>query len=1090
MEFTKILKKKLSVLNKGRFFLAVFVLALATNAMAQSGIKISGTVTDSQNEPLIGASVKIQGTTIGQITDLDGKFAFEVPNENSVLQISYVGMLPQEITVGATRVFNIVMQDDSQQLEEVVVTAMGIERKAKSLTYATQKLDNAELMRVQDANFINSLQGKAAGLSITPNSGGAGGSSRIILRGNKSVSGNNMPLIVLDGIPMTNNVRGQASVEGGSALEYGGSGEGTDALSAINPDDIESINILKGANAAALYGSAASNGVLIITTKKGQEGALTVGFTSNATAERPLLLPKFQRTYGGNVNLAAQTVALDSWGKRIADMTPQEMAIRNMTNEAQDYVGDFFNTGLTLNNSISLSGGTKNVRSYFSYGNTHSKGMIENNAFNRHTLSFRQNYNLFKDRLKVDVSINYLNQTTKNRPGGGTAYNPLYNLYISPRNIDMHHYRDNYEIVNGTWKAKQYGIYKQTGSSTYQYVSVYPELTGPKQNWVFQSAKQNNPYWLTRKNRSQTDEERVYGYISGNLKIIDGLNAQGRLSLDRSKATSFRELYATTQGPAEMIDYGEYRHSRGNTNEFYLDWMLSYNKEFGDYSVSASGGYTAHQITGNTLGFVAPATIEDQGKMLEAPTAVNIFSPVAGRSGGREVGKSINWDEGLFFTGQLGYKDFLFVEGSYRHDWYRAFKQFHLTRGTPLSYGYYSAGVNALMHEIVSLPKFWNYFKLRTSYSEVGNSIPNIMYTSSSIDLLTGAVQPSRYAYFENPIPEKTKSFEAGFDVSFFRNALTWDLTFYNATMHNNYLVVGVAGKSKPVNTGIIRNRGIETTLSYAMNIVPDLLWKTGVNFAYNNNKILETYQDPNGQQTTIQQGIGWGGQVQVKYIKGQSYGDIYVTDFARNADGTILLDDTGRPSRSQNLEDQAALYMGNLNAPYQLGWFNQFNYKNLSLYFLLDGRIGGKVVSFTEAYMDSYGTSLRTGEARDRAAAEGITYKGQPGMYTADGQLTSIEQYYRGIGGDGEAMIAGEYIHDATNFRLRELSLGYTFKNVFGPSKNLALSLVGRNLFFLYNKAPVDPDTSLSTQNSLGNVDIFSMPSTRSIGLSVNVTF
>lgn len=400
-----------------------------------------------------------------------------------------------------------------------------------------------------------------------------------------------------------------------------------------------------------------------------------------------------------------------------------------------------------------------------------------------------------------------------------------------------------------------------------------------------------------------------------------------------------------------------------------------------------------------------------------------------------------------------------------------------------------------MVHDFVELPIFWNYLKLRTSYSEVGNSIPNIMYSSMDVNLLTGAATPSPYSYFENPIPEKTKSFETGFDASFFKNSLFWELTFYNSTMNNNYLLVGTSGKQKPVNTGVIRNRGVETTVSYLMKFLKDLFWKTGLNFAYNHNRILKTYKDNNGNESLIEQQIGFGGKVQIKYREGGSYGDLYVTDFLRDENGKIKLTNEGKPSLDNY---KFGLFMGNMNAPIQLGWSNSFTYKGVNLYFLIDGRFGGKVISFTEAFLDFEGLSTRTGNAREKYEANksslAYTYldsQGKehavPGMLMMDGQLTSIESYYKGIGGD---MNATQYVYDATNFRLREFALGYTFQNLFGFSKNLSLSLIGRNLFFLYNKAPVDPDTSLSTQNGLGNVDVFNMPSSRSIGLALTATF
>lgn len=1077
-----------------------FAGGISSTLLAQNQpIKVSGVVVDEQKEPLIGASVRIKDTTIGMLTDENGKFSLKAPSKASIIQVSYFGTVSQEFTVGSKTFFNIVLKEDNKMLDEVEVTAMGIERKSKSLTYATQKIDNEELMRVQDASFINSLQGKAAGLSITPNVGGAGGSSKILLRGSKSILGNNTPLIVIDGIPISNAVKNQQGIGGGSGMGYGFSTEGSDALSSINPDDIESVNILKGANAAALYGSAAANGVLMITTKKGKEGVMSVNITSNATFENPLLLPQLQNRYGAAVNVNTKKIENNSWntdyltGKSnlLSDMSDAQLTVSDnrLVKEPQNYIEDFFATGVTLNNSVSISGGSKNIQSYFSYGNTTSKGMIETNRFSRHTISFRQNYHLFKERLKVDVAINYVDQTTKNRPGGGTSLNPLFHLYTSPRNTNMRYFRDNYQIENGTWKSNdgssKYLQLVDKDKGLYKWVYEPTDLKGPKQNWLYISPDQNNPYWLINMLKRKDKESRVYGYISGNVKIMDGLNAQGRFSIDRSKTTSIDERAATTQFPTAMIDYGIYGQWLRNYNEFYLDWMLSYNKTFGDYTIAANGGYSAHKITGTSQGMFENSTAYDYN-MLRVPTAINLYDPRSGSGGSRSYSKSINWDEGLFLTTQLGYKDYLFVEGSYRRDWYRAFTQFR-NKNVADNYGYFSFGANALLHEIVSLPSFWNHFKVRTSYSEVGNSIPNIMYAAQGVNLLTGAVTPSPYADFENPIPEVSKSFEAGFDVSFFRNSLNWDVTFYNTTMNNNYLIVGAGGKSKPVNTGVIRNRGVETSLSYAVDLAHDFIWRTGVNLAYNSNRIISTYKE-NGKEALISQEIGFGGKFQIRYKEGGRYGDLYATDFRRNEDGTIMLND-GKPMLSS---DKFGQYVGNMIAPYQVGWNNTFTYKGVSLYFLIDGKIGGKVVSFTEAYLDRLGLSARTGEARLIAAQKGLVYEDiegdkYPAMLLHDGQLAPIQKYYEGIGGD---INATQYVYDATNFRLREISLGYTFADLLGKSKDLSLSLVARNLFFLYNQAPVDPDTSLSTQNGLGGFDIFNMPTARSVGFSVSLKF
>ena len=983
------------------------------------------------------------------------------------------------------------MKEDAQQLNEVVVTAMGIERKEKSLTYATQQVKGDELMKVQDANFVNALSGKASGVTITPSAGGAGGASKILLRGNKSILGNNSPLIVIDGVPMTNNVNGQTGFDGGSNLTYSSTSEGSDPLSLVNPDDIESLNILKGANAAALYGSAAANGVLMITTKKGKEGRISINVSSSATFDRPLLTPKIQNVYGATVDPTAETLSVDSWGKKLSDLTADELnysgaKLRNTA--SNDDVNDFFRTGATFNNSISVSGGTETVRTYFSYANSYSDGMMRNNNYKRNTLSFRQSYSLFNKKLNVDLSLNYVQAKTKNRPGGGTVMNPLYDLYRMPRNVDLNYYKENYYIENGKWTSNEQSYFD---SKNNKWTTGTVELTGPKQEWAYWQNGMNNPYWMVNTRNSISEEERAYGYISANYQIIDGLKIQGRLSLDRTKMKGTSERMATTWNISAMEDYGMYGQDFIWSNDVYVDAMLSYNKEIKDFSISASAGWVGHTNKSETEKLWTKATYFSY-TMDHLATRVNFFDPKAmwGNSSVNTYTKSSDWNKGVFFTGQVGYKDYVYLEGSYRQDWYRAFKQFEY-RGTPDNYGYFSVGANTLMHRYLPLPEFMTHLKLRASYSEVGNSIPSgIVYNKGSEDLATGAISAAPYGYFDNPRPETTKSFEAGFDVSFFDNALNWDLTYYHTELCNSYfLQATTGGKMKPVNTGLIRNQGIETTLSYSLHFAKDWMWRTSANFSYNNNKIVKTFKDEQGNSAKLEQKIA-GGNIVVRYDEGGSYGDMYALDFRRNDDGSIWLSSEGAPQVSMT----DFVYLGNMNSKFQLGWGNTLSWKDFSLYFLINGRIGGKVVSLTEAYLDYQGVSKRVGDARDYAAAHNLMWTSpdgsvtKPAMVMPDGNLAPIQEYYQAVGGN---FMGSQYVYDATNFRLAELSLGYTFRNLFGGViRNLSLSVIGRNLFFIYKDAPVDPDIALSTKNGLGAFDIFNMPATRSIGVNLKIDF
>lgn len=1053
------------------------------STMQQKQRTIKGTVSDEYGEPLIGVSVLVQGTTTGTITDIDGNYTLEILNDEAVLEFSYIGYQKISLRVAGASSFNIIMKEDAQQLNEVVVTAMGIERKEKSLTYATQQVKGDELMKVQDANFVNALSGKASGVTITPSAGGAGGASKILLRGNKSILGNNSPLIVIDGVPMTNNVNGQTGFDGGSNLTYSSTSEGSDPLSLVNPDDIESLNILKGANAAALYGSAAANGVLMITTKKGKEGRISINVSSSATFDRPLLTPKIQNVYGATVDPTAETLSVDSWGKKLSDLTADELnysgaKLRNTA--SNDDVNDFFRTGTTFNNSISVSGGTETVRTYFSYANSYSDGMMRNNNYKRNTLSFRQSYSLFNKKLNVDLSLNYVQAKTKNRPGGGTVMNPLYDLYRMPRNVDLNYYKENYYIENGKWTSNEQSYFD---SKNNKWTTGTVELTGPKQEWAYWQNGMNNPYWMVNTRNSISEEERAYGYISANYQIIDGLKIQGRLSLDRTKMKGTSERMATTWNISAMEDYGMYGQDLNWINEVYVDALLSYDKQIKDFSISATTGWTGHTLKGETQKLWAKATTANW-KHDTMPTLINFFEPSVsqGNVSERSYTLSSNWDKGLLFTGQIGWQEKVYLEGSYRRDWYCAFKQYSY-RGTPTNYGYFSVGANALLHQIVTLPEVITNLKVRASYSEVGNSIPNVLYNARNTDPLTGAAVPSSYSYFNNPIPEKTKSFEAGFDISLFGSALNWDMTYYNSAMHNSYLTISdLGGLKKPVNAGVIRNQGIETTLSYNLAFAKDWMWRTSVNFSYNYNKIEKTYTKEDGTSAKLEQSIA-GGKVMVRYDEGGSYGDLYAQDFKRNEDGSIKLVN-GAPQ----LDTQNYVYLGNMNSKFNLGWSNTINYKDFSLYFLINGRIGGKVISLTEGMLDAVGNSQRTADARLAAEANNLyTATGEPAMYMSDGQLVSIEKYYRQVGGN---TYGTQYVYNATNFRLGELSLGYTFRNLFGASKHLSLSLVARNLCFLYKDAPVDPDLALSTQNGLGAFDVFNMPSARSFGISLKANF
>lgn len=1099
----------------------------ATSNVQQKNV-LKGRVIDATGEPAVGAYVIVVGTGTGTTTEVNGSFTLKNVKPGASIKVSLIGYKSQTVKWDGSSELNFTLEEETSNLNEVVVTAMGITRKASSLTYSTQMLRSDELMKVQDPNLVNSIEGKISGVTITPSAGGAGGASKITLRGNKSIQGNNAPLIVVDGVPMTNNVRGQANQA--YNLTYSSVAEGSDPLSMINPDDIESMNILKGANAAALYGSAAANGVVMITTKKGKEGKLDVNFTSNVTFENPLLTPKLQNVYGAEVTSGGLT--LDSWGAKLpgggaytasVNAAPTIGGTRNihLRNSANDDIANFFRTGLTSNNSVSLSGGTEKIKTYFSVANSHSNGMLESNNYNRNTLSFRQSYN-FWNRVNIDVNANYVQTKTNNRIGGGTVGNPLYDLYTMPRNVDFAYYRNHISTL-GNWQSAERSYFKADPvTGAYTETSGRSQLSGPLQEWAFQTAEKNNPYWLLNKNNSVSQDDRFYGNLQGRFDIYDGLAFQARVSIDHSRYSAEGKTYATTWGPQAMNDFGTYYLSNNRTNEIYTDYLLSYNKQIQDWSVSTTAGWVGHVIESTNVNTYTNASFDTSQSYIlkELPTVINRFDPSSGGAGGTTKNTSSNWDKAALFTAQVGWKDMVYVDGSYRRDWYRTFRQFSAL-GTPDNYGYFGFGANAILSSLFN----WKdeYVKYRVSYSEVGNSIPNVLFNSVTIDPRTGAASVLGYNNFW-PIPEKTRSFETGVETQFFNNRLNVDLTYYNAAMHNSYLTIAASnGKSQPVNSGIIRNQGIEATVGYDWNnLIPGLRWKTSVNVSYNHNRVEKTYvEDGHNKEMALTVA---GGKVQVNYKVGRPYGEMYVNDYTRWRDdvyrdengglnsegrgklihkaGDIYINDQGQPSfdgkkryvnsagnvRVDKGGERFGLNVGNMNSNVQLSWSNTFFYKNFSLYFLVNGRIGGKVVSLTEGYLDRLGVSERTGEARRHAEATGLkAADGSWGLAINEGRdIVNGRKYYEAVGSSS----AIDYIYDATNFRLRELSLGYNWRNLLGEGKNLSVSVIARNLFFIYKKAPVDPDISLSTANGLGGFEIFNLPSARSFGVNVKLNF
>lgn len=999
--------------------------ALRSYAQEGGGSTLEGLIKDDSG-PLLGATVIVKNTTRGTTTDMDGKFRLEGLQPGDVLQVTYVGYDPYEVTYTGQTTLDILMTTTANQLNAVVVTAMGIERQSKTLSYAAETVGGDDVADIKSVNMINALQGKAAGLQITPNSTGAGGSSKILFRGNKSINGSNQPLVVVDGVPLMMNITSD-QVDS----NWGAQRDGGDAMSTINPDDIASISLLKGASAAALYGAVAANGAIMITTKSAMAGRLAVNVSSNTTIDTPLSLPEFQNTYGANGQY--------SWGDKLASKAP-------------DYAEKFFRTGWTTNNSISINGGAEDLRAYFSYGNVTSGGITPENDYSQHTLNAKVGFDLFNDHIKVDFNAKYVNQHISNQPAGGFVFNPLVGTYTFPRGGDWNGYKSNFETYNG-------------------------ELNANVQNWVTTTDETNsNPYWLLNRERPVVERNRYEFGGSIKYQIIDGLSLTGRMRYERADEHYVRNHYASSYG--NKYTYGKMDDNRYFSEQLYADLLAQYNHTWDDFSLNATLGTSMMQTRSNNV-----SLLYEQSKFVAPGNGgayyPNIFNPSNFYMNGTTMGLERKRLNSVFGAVTFGFKEALFLDVTARNDWSSA-----LAYTDGYSFFYPSVGASLLLNRFVDMGRNIDLFKFRGSYSIVGNDVPvyktNPRYTYGD----QGAINPPESVPFRTLKPEKTHSFEVGFDGEFFQHRLHVNATYYKTNTKNQYFEVTLPWesgyKSQFVNAGNVQNQGFELTAGWFQDFGNEFTWSTDLNLSYNDNKIIELFDG-------IQDGVtvsNLGGAKVILYEGGQ-YGDLYVRTLKRDESGKLVTEtpegaDYQIPVNGGE-QNSDLKYMGNMNSKWNMGWNNTFRYKDLTLSMLIDFRIGGKVVSMTEATLDGYGVSERTGRARDRGYVmrEGIKFSNVKAYYYVVG-ATSFNSVYN----------VEDYVYDATNVRMREISLGYTFRNLFGQSKNLTLAFIARNLFFFYKDAPMDPDVSMGTGNGLQGFDVFNLPTTRSFGLNVKLNF
>ncbi len=981
---------------------------------------VRGKIVDESGEPLIGVNITVTNTTEGTITDFDGNFSIKAP-VGSTLTVSYVGFTNQTINVSGKDYYEVVMKQDTEVLDEVVVTALGIKRAEKALSYEVQKVDQGELLKVKDANFVNSLSGKIAGVTINKSSSGVGGATRVVMRGAKSIEGDNNALYVVDGIPLFNTNMGNTD----SGI-MGTGKAGTEGIADFNPEDIESISVLSGPSAAALYGSSAANGVILINTKKGKEGKLSLQFSSSTEFSKAYMTPEFQNEYGNKKD------AYDSWGEKL------------QTPSSYDPKKDFFNVGTNFINSLTLTTGTKQNQTFASISSTNSDGIVPNNSYDRLNFTIRNTTSMLNDKLILDLGASYVKQKDKNMVSQGQYWNPVMAAYLFPRG-------ENFEDI------KTFERFDDGRKIPVQYWPI-SEPTYASQN----------PYWTAYRNVATNDKSRYMFNVGLTYKITDWLNVAARYRMDDTHVLFERKIYATSDQKFAEGDKGFYGYSNYTDRQEYADFMANISKSFGDFNLSANVGWNYSNYWARERGYKGTL-----GGVTNDFNASNI-DPSNGRIS-EKGGDSRVRNHAIFANVELGWKSMLYLTLTGRNDW-----NSRLVNTSEESFFYPSVGLSAIISEMVKLPEWVSYLKVRGSYTEVGAPVSRSGLTPGTVTtpIIGGTQRPTGIYPFTDFKAERTKSYEFGINLRLFKR-ISAGLTYYHSNTYNQTFLGNLPEftgyKQIYLQAGNVENRGWEASLGYTDQYKCGLSFSSTLSFSRNINKIKEMVEgyhtDLMEAPINIPEVLKDNGRVILK--KGGTIHDIYAnTFFIKDSQGFVSVG----PDGSFGVERGEPVYLGKTTPDFNLGWNNTLSYKGFGLSFLINGRFGGVVTSSTEALLDYFGVSKRTADARNAGGA----------MLQGQGQVDA-KKYYQMIG-TGNYETSGYYVYSATNVRLQELTLSYTmpdkwFGNIF---KDVTVSFTANNPWMIYCEAPFDPELTPSTSTYGQGNDYFMQPSVRSFGFGV----
>lgn len=875
----------------------------------QKSYAISGVINDSSG-PVIGASISTKNGQ-GTITSIDGDFRLENIHVGDVLTVSYIGYQTQNIVFNGQTRLNIVLSEEATELEQVVVTALGIKRSEKALSYNVQQLSSDDITTVKDANFMNSLNGKVAGVTINSSASGAGSAARVVMRGVKSITKSNNALYVIDGIPMFNVVN--EGTDTGITADQPGS----DAVADINPEDIESINMLTGPAAAALYGNAAASGVVLINTKKGTKDKTNISVSSSTTFSTPTMLPKMQSKYGNKDGVFA------SWGDLVnSNYDPEK----------------FFRTGVNTINSVSLSTGTSKNQTYVSVSATNSNGILPNNKYERYNVSGRNTASFLNDKLVLDFGANLIFQNDRNMTAQGRYFNPLTALYLFPRGENFDAIRM-YERYN-----EGLGIYEQ----------YWPYET--------QSMELQNPYWTMNRIVRENKKKRFMTNASLKWNIIDGIDITGRLKYDKTDMRSTDKRYASTIEQFAS-DYGGYYDNRKEYSSFYGDIMLNIAKSFNEnmWSVNANIGASINDQREEQIG---------HGGNLEGIYNFFAVHNIDTSAKYRRIQSGyIQQSQGVFINAEVGYKSMFYLTATGRNDW-----ESQLAFSEASSFFYPSVGLSGVISSMARLPEWISFLKVRGSYTEVGTSFerfitrPTYEFNIASGKWSSTSIYPTR-----NLKPEKTRSWEFGLNSKWLDNRLSFDLTYYKSNTINQTFTADLSissGYSKAyIQSGNVRNEGIEMALGYS-DKWNGFAWDSHLTLSWNKNKIIKLTEgsiNPMTGEPITKDNYDMGQlgnlDARVKLYKGGSIGDVYATHrIKRDGNGNVFVSQEGKIE----IESVDEFKLGSILPKTNMGWSNNFSYKGVNLGMTLTARFGGIALSGTQSVLDQYGVSQVTANYRD----------------------------------------------------------------------------------------------------------------------------